>query len=646
MARRLAAIVFTDIAGYTSLSQTDEPGALRLLQDQERLVRGLLEVHQGRLVKSMGDGLLIEFGNALDAVECAVDLQGHIQHRNAREPPPELRVRIGIHLGDVEGAGSDILGDAVNVASRIEPLAEPGGVCVSEPVYGLVHTKVPFRLERLGLKTLKGVQDPVEVYRAVLPGGVTTAPSDEGAGLPRLAVLPLTNMSPDPMDEYFADGLTEELISTISKVRDVNVISRTSVMQYKAHPKRVAEIGRELNVGTILEGSVRKAGNRVRITVQLIDPVADKHLWAENYDRNLEDIFSIQSEIAQRVASALEVHLRREDKERIGKVPTEVTEAHLLYMKGQFHIQHLSKEELMTALWYFEQAIQKDPQYALAHAAIAATYSWLGWFEMMPWSEAYSKAEAAAKKALELDPALAEAHLTLSGISLSSRDFKGFLRENRRALELNPSLATAHWQAGNSHNFARRFEEARMEAQKALELDPVSAETIGQAATVYLYSGRPERAAELYEKAIGIDPANSFAMNNLGLSYVRQGRYDEGIAKIRKAIEMSGRNDPGGLSDLAYALSRAGQIDEARKIAAELVSYHREHGMGAAAVASAFASVGDREAAFGWLERAYEEHSPYLTVLSVDFAFESIHTDPRFQRFLEKIGYPAKMVGD
>ena len=643
MARRLAAIMYTDLTGYTALTQADEAGALRLLREQAKLVRPVLESHRGRMVKSMGDGLLIEFPDVLDAVECAVDLQRHVHAHDAEEGAQPFGMRVGIHLGDVQRRGTDILGDAVNIASRVEPLADPGGVCLSEPVFVQVRNKVPYQFENIGAKNLKGVREPIEVYRVLLPWTVGE-PTAGRPTLPRLAVLPLTNMSPNPTDEYFADGLTEELISTISKIRDLNVISRTSVMQYKTHPRRVGEIGRELDVGTILEGSVRKAGNKVRITVQLIDPVADKHLWAETFDRNLEDIFAIQSEIAQKVASALEVRLRGEDKERIGKVPTEVTEAHLLYMKGQFHLQHLSREEITTAQWYFEQAIQKDPRYALAHAAMAATYASLGWFEMMPSSEAFSKAEAAAKKTLELDADLAEAHLALSGISLSSWDFKGFLRENRRALELNPSLATAHWMAGNLYNFARRFEEARTEAQEALKLDPLSAETIRGAADVYLYSGCPDRAAELYERVIELDPTNAFATGNLGLSYVRQGRHDEGIVKIRKALEMSSRSHPGGLCDLAYALSRAGRTEEARRVVAELVSYHREHGIGAAFVAYAFASVGDTESAFDWLERAYVEHSPSLIGVAVDFALETLQEDPRYEKLLKRMNYPMKFL--
>jgi TolB-like protein/class 3 adenylate cyclase/Tfp pilus assembly protein PilF len=645
MPRRLAAIMFTDIAGYTQLAQTDESGALRLLQEQEKLVRPLLAVHQGRKVKSMGDGLLLEFEDALDAVEFGAELQRQLHERNAQEIARPLRIRVGIHLGDVQRRGTDILGDAVNIASRIEPLAEPGGICISEHVFAQVRNKVAYPLEQLGPKSLKGVREPIDVYRVVLPWAtgdvLVTSPAP-----PRLAVLPLTNISPDPTDEYFADGLTEELIATISKVRELSVISRTSVMQYKNQTKHAPEIGRELNAGTILEGSVRKAGNRVRVAVQLIDAAVDKHLWAENYDRSLEDIFSIQSEIAEKVAKELQIHLLEQDRARLGEVPTGNTEAHLLYLKGMFHYQRGTKEGFLTAVGYFEQAIQKDPRYALAYAALATTYGMLGFFDMIPSSEADAKVEAATKKAVELDDRLAEAHIRLGWSQFHRHDFRDAIQELQRAVELNPSSAQAHLHLGNAYYFLRRFKEAAAETQKALELDPQSEPTLEHAATNYLYSGQPERAAELYTKALQLNPSSAGILDNLGLAHVRIGRLEEGIAEIKKAIAMSMGSNPADKADLVYALSRAGRIDEARGVLSELVQYHEKHGSGATQVAEAFASVGDAEAAFEWLEKAHQERSGYLLGVSVDFAFESMHTDPRFQRILEKIGYPPKMVVD
>ncbi len=475
--RRLVAIVFTDIVGYTQLSQTDEPAALRLLQEHDRLLRPILDIHGGRRVKSMGDGMLIEFPNALAAVECGVDFQRHVHERNARAGSPPLRLRIGIHVGDVQRRGSDILGDAVNIASRIEPLADPGGICLTEQAVDLVRHRVAYPLEGLGAKNLKGVREAVGVYRLVLPW---TNAEVAGSLAPahRLAILPLSNISPDPKDEFIADGLTEELISTISRVPELSVISRTSVMQYKNQAKRMSEIGRELNVRTVLEGSVRKSGSRVRIAVQLIDAGDDKHLWAENYDRSLEDIFTIQSEIAQEIANALQIRLLEEDRARIGKVPTADTEAYLLYLKGRYQSELVTKEGSMTAIGYFEEAVQRDPKFALAFAAIAAAYHRLGFLEMLPSAEASAKADVAASRALALDPGLAEGHIALAWVLFHGLDFRGAMREVRRALELNPNLSGAHVAAGQTLQYAGRFEEAFAEMEKALELDPLSAPTL------------------------------------------------------------------------------------------------------------------------------------------------------------------------
>jgi len=639
MTRRLAAIMYTDLTGYTALTQADETGALRLLQEQEKLVRPLLELYHGRKVKSMGDGLLIEFPDALDAVECAVELQRRVHEHDAQEGAQPLGMRVGIHLGDVQRRGTDILGDAVNIASRVEPLADPGGVCLSEPVFVQVRNKVPYPFENIGAKNLKGVREPIDVYRVVLPWTAGEPPPGRPT-LPRLAVLPLTNMSPDPTDEYFADGLTEELISTISKVRDLNVISRTSVMQYKTHPKRMAEIGRELDVGTILEGSVRKAGNKVRITVQLIDPVTDKHLWAENYDRNLEDIFSIQSEIARKVAGELEIQLRKEEKERIGVVPTQVTEAHLLYLKGLAYRQSFGKEELLKAVECFEQAIRKDPRYAPAYAGLGWAAGQIAFNEMLPSEEILPKAREAAEKALELDDSLAEAHVALSWVHLDSWDSAAALNEARRALDLGPNLAMVHAVAAWIYFCRGQFREARAEADRSVDLDPLSTHSLEAAGAIYLYSGAPERALELFGKLTTMDPANSFAVGNVGLCHVYLGKYEEGLREINKGIGMGGEASPGKLADLAYALVRAGRIDEARRVLAELVQYHEEYGRAALCVASACASLGDREQAIDWLETAYHEHAGHLLSMaggSMDRSFEALASDPRYQSLLRRV---------
>ncbi len=280
--------MFTDMVGYTTLSQRNESLALDLLEEQKRMVRALLSRYGGREIKTIGDSFMVEFASALEAVRCATRIQEVFFERNTKSPQEKkIQLRIGIHIGDVEHKHGDVYGDAVNIASRMEPLSGPGGICISEQVYYQIQNKAEFPIIRLGKQALKNIQLPMDVYRIVLPWEKETHAEDESLEKRRIAVLPLVNMTADPNDEYFADGMTEELISTISGISGLTVLSRTSIMQYKGARKNIVDIGKELNAGTILEGSVRKAGNRVRITVQLVDSPEDRHLWAQSYDREL-----------------------------------------------------------------------------------------------------------------------------------------------------------------------------------------------------------------------------------------------------------------------------------------------------------------------------------------------------------------------
>src|SRR5580658_84758 len=335
--RHLAAIMFMDIVGFTALAHAHESDALQVLDRHNQLLRPFFARFHGREVKTMGDAFLVEFGSALEATNCAVEIQLRLREQLRTSPTPDrVQIRIGVHLGDVVESNGDLLGDAVNIASRIEPLAEPGGICISGPVYDQVQNKVEMRFERIDSPGLKNVQMPIPVYRVVLDA----EPSPTGTGpvatevLRRLAVLPFTNMSPDPQDEFFADGLTEEIITELSRIPRLRVIARTSVMRYKSAPKPIREVGSELRVGYVLEGSVRKAGQRIRITTQLIDAATEEHLWADRFDRDLADVFAVQDDIATSVAGALDLRLRSTGSAaRQGPVNVE---AYTLYLRGRF----------------------------------------------------------------------------------------------------------------------------------------------------------------------------------------------------------------------------------------------------------------------------------------------------------------------
>ncbi len=498
-ARRLAAIMFTDTVGSTASAQLDEAGALRNLQEQGRLFRPILAEFGGREIKSTGDGFLVEFESALKAVQCAVELQRRLHERDTEPGVQPTRVRIGIHLGDVEQRDGDIFGDAVNIAARMEPIADPGGVCVSAQVHDQVRNKLPFQLERLGARSLKGLQEPMEVFRVRLPWLAPETETSAASGS-RVAILPFTNMSPDATDQYFADGLTEELIATVSKIHDLSVISRTSVMQYKNQAKRVAEIGRELGVTRVLEGSVRKAGKRIRVTVQLIDTAGDKHLWAETYDRELDDIFAVQSAIAEKVAGELGLRLVKSERESLEKKPTQSSEAYTLYLRGLQLFQERSEDSIRQARQCFERALEIDPRFARAYVALADCHLYLANRGLEPEHEAAAKARSALAHATDLDPDLPELHAALSHLHFNEDNGPAAEAEARQAIELNPSSA------GPSHILAElagvRGETDQMLKfrETASRLDPVNPTNVGSLGEALLFSGREADALEYWRK--------------------------------------------------------------------------------------------------------------------------------------------------
>ncbi len=502
--RQLVALMLTDMVGYTRLSQQDEARALRLLDDHNKAIRDSVQAHGGRTIKGTGDGFLVEFPSALQAVSCAIDVQRRFHDRNRGvEEGDRFSVRIGLHVGDVVRRDGDVFGDGVNITARIEPLAGAGGISVTGAVRDQVWNKIGRPIVSLGRQQLKNLEAPIEVFRIVLPWEVADVAPMASTDRARLAVLPLTNVSPDPDDEYFTDGMTEELIYTLSKVPGLKVIAQTSAMSYKGTTKPIREIGRELSVGSVLEGSVRKAGERLRITVQLIDAGSEEHLWAARYDRELADVFEIQTEIAQSVAGELKGVLVTGAAQR----PTESIDAYKEYLKGRQFWARRTKTSLHKALVHFEAAVGADPNFAKAFSGIADTYTVLVNHGHETAAVAHPKAKAAAEKAVALDPGLAEAHASLGLIYLES-DHDPVLaeREMRRAVELNPNYATAYHWLGLVLDYLGRDEEARAAMERALELDPLAHITHIAYADMLLETGDAERAKALLLRARDLEP--------------------------------------------------------------------------------------------------------------------------------------------
>ena len=533
--RRLAAVMFTDIVGYSSLTQKDERLALELLEEHRKIVRPIVARHNGHEIKTMGDAFLIEFESALKATQCAVDIQRSLDGHNQQCIPERgIHLRIGIHLGDVEQRQSDVLGDAVNIASRIEPLAEADGICISQQVYDQVRNKIDCPIENLGPRQLKNIDYPIDVHRILWEKDETNP--ELGLDKKRIAVLPFLNISPDPKDEYFADGLTEELIARLSMISGLKVIARTSIMRYRGTAKSVREIGKELESGSVLEGSVRKAADRLRVTAQLIDATTQEHLWVQNYDRQLEDVFAIQTEVAQNVADALKTQLLDQERQQIEKKPTGDISAYSFYLKGRYLWNERNKESLEKSIKYFEEAIERDPEFALAYSGIADSYTVLVDHGYLAQSEGGRKAQDAATKALELDDTLAEAHTSLACILSAKWDWIRAEEEFAKALRINPNYMTAHHWYSIHLAYLGRLDEAIREAKIAEELDPLSPMIHTYAGIVYLHARQYDVAMKEHEKALELDPNFVPAHGNLADLYLAKSMFKEALAELEWAL--------------------------------------------------------------------------------------------------------------
>jgi adenylate cyclase len=627
--------MFTDIVGSTALAQTDEAEALRLRDEQDALLRRLFRAHHGRAVKSMGDGFLAEFDSALRAAECAIDIQHQLRARNSRQAGPPIHLRIGIHLGDVEARGKDIVGDAVNVASRVEPLAEPGGICITEPVYGLVRNKLPNRFERLTPQALKNVRFPLDIYRVLLGGdGELTYTQD--AGPTGLAVLPFVNISQDPNDAYFADGLTEELITVLSHMKGLRVIARTSVMPYRATTKGVSQIGGELRVTSVLEGSVRKSGNRLRVAAQLIDVRSEGHLWAQTYDRELDDIFSVQSEVARRVAEALRVELRPAEAARLGSRPRVRADSYVAFLRGRTLLHEPTLESLEAARQQFLRAISLDSTNAAAHSGLAVSTCQIGWWypDALP-PDWLSTSRDSAARAIELDPTLAEPHEAVALILETEYDYLSAETEFRAALDLNPSYSLAH------HNYASilqeegRAEEALRELELAEAADPFWVRNLLSSARLLVWMGRPEEALVRIRKMQELAPEGTDYYSALFTYHISQTHQEAALSALLRVEELT--SEP-----RRKAVLHAGSLTVSGKTTEAIALLRHEETLPELAVmtwwiAMAYAELGLLDDCFRLMDRAADAGYLALHECRLDPRLAPVRNDPRFDRFLNRL---------
>jgi adenylate cyclase len=630
--------MFTDTVGYTASTQSNEGQTLDLLRQQGELVRPVLALHQGREIKSTGDGFLVEFDSALKAVQCAINVQRRLFERNSEGGLTPIRIRIGVHLGDVVQNGGDILGDAVNIAARIEPLAEPGGVCVSGAIYEQVRTKIPDKFARLPTKELKGLQSPIDVYRVVLSWTDNGAASVEASAPPdpsRLAVLPFANISPDPGDEYFADGLTEELIANLSLVPGLKVIARTSVIGYKRTEKSVATIGKELGVGTVVEGSVRRAANRIRVTVQVIDVATEEHLWTSKYDDDLDDIFAVQSDIATKVAASLPGSLEKARSSIPQLEKPAQTESYLLFLQGQSLLWHSDEASLRQSIEIFEKSTRVDPKFARAYAGLASTYIALGTEGYVPWAEAIQKARRAAERASAIDPDLAEAHAARAEIAFMADEPSSVLnQEVRRALELNPNLAQAHSiLCAMAATFGVK-ESYVSQAEQAYHLDPLSPEIIRRMGDAYFHSGDLEKAEAHWKKNLEQAPIPAYR----GLVDICIARKDlEQAETYAQALERTAPESDFAYVCRGYLAGLKGDRATALNVIAKLNEVeHEGSSRRQSSIGFIYYALGDLDRFFERMNNAASEHTIQLGRIRLSPLFSEARKDPRFIELLSR----------
>ena len=585
--RKLTAILSADAVGYSRLMAEDEAATVKTIAAYREIMTSLIKQHRGRVVDSPGDNVLAEFSSVVDAVQCAVAVQNEIQTRNAELAKyRRMEFRIGINLGDVIDEDDRIYGDGVNIAARLESLADPGGICVSKTAFDQIETKLPLGYEYLGEQSVKNIPKPVGAYRVlmkpdaagkvigekrflgrysrrtamaaiiilvIVAGGligwniylqqskkVEPASVDKIAyplpDKPSIAVLPFDNMSDDPKQEYFSDGITENIIMALSKTPKLFVIARNSSFTYKDKPVKVQQVAEELGVRCILEGSVQKTDNRVRITAQLIDALDGKHLWAERYDRNLSDIFAIQDELTIKIISALQVKLT-EGESSLG-VGTDNIDAYLKYLQARKQGQKLSKENNALRIKLAEEAIALDPEYADAYLEIGSAHLTDIWYSSSDLSkQLLEQAELNVKKAISLRADHAEARALLGHIYLFKRQFDEAIAEGERAVAMAPNSAPVH-------------------AWLAFSLECV---------------GRPEEALSLFEKAMRFSPiSDSWYLAMLGYCYFDMGQYEEAISAFKRFLDLS-PGEPLTIASLAATYSMLGREEEARAAVAEVL---------------------------------------------------------------------------
>jgi len=640
--RQLAAIMFTDIVGYTALMGDDEQKAFEFLKKNRALQKPIIEQYNGRWIKELGDGVLASFNTASDAVNAAIKIQ------EACTAAKDFQLRIGIHLGEVVFEETDVFGDGVNIASRLQSLASIGSIWISDTVQKNIFNKKDIQTKFIKTETLKHVQEPVGIYEVII--NQTTEQSLPNKDFQKkvleksIAVLPFVNMSADPENEYFSDGISEEILNALTRVEGLQVIARTSSFSFKGKHEDIRQIGTKLGVSHILEGSVRKSGKKIRITAQLINTSDGYHIWSEVYDSDLEDIFEVQDEISLKILNRLKENFAATKKnEPLIKAPTENLDAYNFYLKGNYHWNKSNPEDITKAIKNFEEAIGIDPQFAPPYCALSYCYSFMGSAGLIPPTEAYPKAKDYSLKAIELDPDHAESHLSLATIKFFHNwDFEGAEKSLNKAasLCLNSSLINqVHgWFLITKGDFNKAIEKMK----QALILDPLSLPLIGNLADAYAFAGRYTEALEQYDKAIEMDPRFRRAFEGKGMLQLVMGDYDKAIENLEQYHKLIG-HPLKGLSSLGHAYAAAGQREKALECLEKIKLREQSEPDKVFHMDFAFIYAGlkDHDKAFYYLNKTYENRMG-IACLGMIFCIrfpllKELRSDERFKELASKM---------
>jgi len=681
-------VLFIDLVGYSKLLIDEQKERLRELTDIVLATRQVGEATNEELVRlPTGDGMALVFRNSLEEpAQCALEIA------RALKEHPEIQVRMGIHSGPVSkvtdlNGRTNIAGAGINLAQRVMDCGDAGHILLSRHVvedlaqyrqwsqrlHDLGECEVKHGI-KLSLANLFGDDFGNAAVPAKLAGATTQRKATgsfriglaiaavlllvagiiffrfkSGANFPRIrsaeappksiAVLPFDNLSRDPENAYFSEGIQDEILTRLAKTAEVKVISRTSTQRFKSSPDNLPQIAQQLGVENILEGSVQKPSDQVRVNVQLIHAATDTHLWAETYDRKLTDVFAVESEIAKAIAERLKAKLTGTAEHVLASRPTENPEAHQLYMKGRYFWNKRTTENLKKAIDYFEQAIGKDPAYALAYSGLADVHEVLPYYAATPPKDDAQNALAAARKAVELDQSLAEAHTSLANALVLNLQFSASVPEFQRAIELNPNYATAHHWYGEELQNEGQFDKAVAELERAHELDPLSLVINSVLGSTLATAGRNDEAIEQLRKTIEMDPTFDLTHWFLGQVFENKGRLAEAIAQYEKATQLN--PDPAVQASLARAYALAGRKENAHKILESLTTESRQRYIPAYSLAIIHLSLGEKEEALRLLEKSYEDRAPFDTgvfgSIKIDRRLDPLRGDPRFQALVQKV---------